>query len=96
MFEEYFGSPVLFVFCRPDWICLRIEWIMGKFARLEVADEALSEDGDPDTAKARPLMMTGTRKGMNFCTITNLSGFEPFSAMFPDGRDPLGKKYREI
>lgn len=67
--------------------------IMGKVVRLEVADEALSEDGDLDTAKARPLMMTGTGKGMNFCTVMDLGSFEPFSAMFTDGQDPLGKKY---
>ena len=68
--------------------------IMGKLVRLEVADEVLTKDGELDTAKARPLMMTGTRKGMNFCTVTDLDRFEPFGAMFPDGRDPLKKQYR--
>ena len=69
--------------------------IMGKILRLEVADDVLSEEGDLDNAKARPLMMTGTHKGMNFCKVTDLNRFEPFSAMFPDSKDPLGKKYRK-
>ena len=69
--------------------------IMGKVVRLEVADDVLTDTGDLDTAKARPLMMTGTRKGMNFCTIAETDRFEPFNAMFPDGQDPLGKKYQE-
>jgi len=69
--------------------------IMGKVIRLEMADEVLTDDGDLDAAKARPLMMTGSRKGMHFCTVKDLERFEPFSAMFPDGRDPLGKKYQE-
>jgi hypothetical protein len=68
---------------------------MGKVVRLEVADEVLTDDGDLDAAKARPLMMTGSRKGMHFCTVKDLDRFEPFSAMFPDGPDPLGKKYQE-
>ena len=68
---------------------------MGKVIRLEVSDEALSDAGDLDVAKARPLMMTGSRKGMNFCKVMDLERFEPFGAMFPDGRDPLGRKYRD-
>jgi flavin reductase (DIM6/NTAB) family NADH-FMN oxidoreductase RutF len=69
--------------------------IMGKVVRFEVADDVLTDDGDLDVAKARPLMMTGTRKGMNFCTVTDINCFEPFDAMFPDGADPLSQKYRD-
>ena len=69
--------------------------IMGKVVRLEVTDAVLTGNGDLDAAKARPLMMTGTGKGMNFCTLAETDRFEPFNAMFPDGKDPLGKKYQE-
>ena len=69
--------------------------IMGKVLRLEVADHVLSPQGDLDVAKARPLMMTGSRKGMHFCSVADIDHFEPFSAMFPDKKDPLGKQYRE-
>lgn len=68
--------------------------IMGRVLRLEVADAMLTDSGDLDVAKARPLMMTGTRKGMNFSTITDIDAFEPFSAMFPSGKDPLAKIYQ--
>ena len=69
--------------------------VMGKVIRFEVADAMLTEEGDLDVSKARPLMMTGTRKGMNFCTVTDIGAFEPFAAMFPDGKDPLSGIYRE-
>ena len=69
--------------------------IMGKVVRLEVADAVLTGNGALDAAKARPLMMTGTGNGMNFCTLAETDRFEPFNAMFPDGKDPLGKKYQE-
>jgi hypothetical protein len=62
--------------------------------RLEVADAMLTDSGDLDVSKARPLMMTGTRKGMNFSTITDINAFEPFSAMFPSGKDPLANTYQ--
>jgi len=67
--------------------------IMGKVLRLEVADDVLTPEGDLDVAKARPLMMTGSRKGMNFCTISDINRFEPFGAMFPGRKDLLEKKY---
>jgi flavin reductase (DIM6/NTAB) family NADH-FMN oxidoreductase RutF len=67
--------------------------IMGKVLRLEVADHVLTSDGDLDIEKARPLMMTGSKKGMHFCTLRQTGDFEPFGAMFPDGRDPLAEKY---
>ena len=69
--------------------------IMGKVVRLEVADGVLTGTGDLDIAKARPLMMTGTRKGMSFCTLSDIDRFEPFSAMFADRKDPLEEKYRD-
>jgi len=58
--------------------------VVGKVLRLEVADEALTPDGDLDVKKARPLMMTGNAKGMQFSTVTDINHFEPFGAMFPE------------
>lgn len=69
--------------------------VMGKVVRLEVADRVLTADGELDVAKARPLMMAGTRKGMQFCTVTDIDHFEPFGAMFPDGKDPMEKLYQD-
>ncbi len=67
--------------------------IMGKVLHLEVADHVLTPDGDLDIQKANPLMMTGSKQGMHFSTLRPTGDFEPFGAMFPDGRDPLSKKY---
>lgn len=69
--------------------------IMGKVLRLEVADAVLTKNKDLDIHKARPLMMTGSKKGMHFCTLQDEGKFEPFGAMFRDGSDPLSKKYTE-
>ncbi len=69
--------------------------LLGRVLRLEVRDDVLGEDGALDVAEARPLMMTGSRKGMNFCTAVNLGKQEPFSAMFPNGKDPLAGLYHE-
>ncbi len=62
--------------------------IVGKVVRLEIADDALTREGELNVAAARPLMMTGLRKGMNFGSVFALEKYEPFSAMFPDGKDP--------
>ena len=67
--------------------------VMGKVVRLEVDDAVIGADGEFDASRARPLMMAGTRKGMQFCTVADIDHFEPFSAMFADGRDPLEKHY---
>jgi flavin reductase (DIM6/NTAB) family NADH-FMN oxidoreductase RutF len=67
--------------------------IMGKVLRLEVADRVLTHSGGLDLEKARPLMMTGSKKGMHFSTVTNIDHYEAFSSMFADGKDPLSKKY---
>jgi len=40
-------------------------------------------------------MMTGSLKGMNFCTAVNLGKQEPFIAIFPGGKDPLAGLYHE-
>ncbi len=69
--------------------------IIGKVLRLEVVDELMRPDGSLDIEKARPLMMTGSRKGMHFASVTGIDRFEPFSAMFPDGKDPLAAKYAD-
>jgi flavin reductase (DIM6/NTAB) family NADH-FMN oxidoreductase RutF len=68
--------------------------IMGKVVRLEVADSVLTPDGSLDLEKARPLFMTGSKKGMHYCTATDIKQFDDFGAMFPDGHDPLAGKYK--
>ncbi len=67
--------------------------IMGKVLRLEVDDKFLRPDGTLDVAKTKPLMMIGSKKGMHFCTVADIERFEPFGAMFPNGKDPLAAKY---
>jgi flavin reductase (DIM6/NTAB) family NADH-FMN oxidoreductase RutF len=67
--------------------------LLGRVLRLEVSDEVLDGEGALDVSKANPLMMTGSRKGMNYCTVRSLGRNEPFCAMFPDGRDPLAGMY---
>jgi flavin reductase (DIM6/NTAB) family NADH-FMN oxidoreductase RutF len=69
--------------------------IVGQVVHLEVADAVYLPDGSLDLARARPLMMAGSNRGMKYCTAVDLNKFEPFGAMFPDGRDPLAKKYAE-
>ena len=63
--------------------------VMGKILRLEVEDKVLDPDQHLDPFAANPLMMTGSKKGMHFCTIRETNGFEPFAAMFPSGIDPV-------
>jgi len=58
-----------------------------------VADDVLKPDGSLDIEKAKPLLITGSRRGMHFCTLQDLGISEAFSAMFPDGKDPFGIKY---
>jgi flavin reductase (DIM6/NTAB) family NADH-FMN oxidoreductase RutF len=67
--------------------------IVGKVLRLEVVDEVILPDGSLDLEKAKPLMITGNKKGMNFSTVVGIDRFEPFAGMFPDSQDPLAKKY---
>ena len=69
--------------------------IMGKVLRLEVDDAVVGPDGALDIDKAEPLMMTGSKKGMHFCTVRGIDRFEPFSAMFPKGKDALEEKYNK-
>ncbi len=67
--------------------------LIGKVVRLEVADYALKDDGSLNLEQAKPLMMTGLGRGMHFCTVCEIEKFEPYSAMFLDGKDPLSAKY---
>ena len=69
--------------------------VVGQVKRLEVSDHALNEDGSLNISKASPLMMTGSAKGMHYCTIRDLDHMDPFGAMFPDGKDPLEDRYKE-
>lgn len=80
--EEYGGFPYLL--------------IMGKVVHLEVDDEIYnSEDGSWDISKAKPLMMTESDQGMHFCTVKDISKFEPYGAMFENGEDPLAGMYKK-
>lgn len=67
--------------------------IVGRVLRLEIGDEFLRPDGSLDIARTQPLLMTGGKKGMHFATLSDLNRFEPFSAMFPDKKDPVAHKY---
>ena len=67
--------------------------LLGRVLRLEIRDDVLNEDQSLNLEKARPLMMTGSKAGMNFCTAGDLGRQEPFGAMFPDGKDPLAPLY---
>jgi len=67
--------------------------IMGKVLRLEVDVNYLTADETLDIRKANPLMMIGSKKGMHFCTASDTDRFEPFGAMFPNGKDPMAAKY---
>jgi flavin reductase (DIM6/NTAB) family NADH-FMN oxidoreductase RutF len=67
--------------------------IIGKVVQLELSDAVLGPDGFLDVEKARPLLMAGGKKGMHFCTVKDLKRQESFSAMFPNGKDPLAPLY---
>ncbi len=67
----------------------RYSLVMGKVLRLEVKDEVLDHDHHLNPFVANPLMMTGSKNGMHFCTIRETNGFEPFASMFPTGVDPV-------
>jgi len=69
--------------------------IVGRVLRLEADDEVMGEDGGLDIEKARPLLMTGSRTGMSYCTLKSLDRKDPFAAMFPEGKDPVGASYEE-
>lgn len=67
--------------------------VVGKVLRLEVDDAVIGPDCRLDTLMASPLMMTGSNKGMHFCTVKDTEGYEPFDAMFPKKKDPLARAY---
>ncbi len=67
--------------------------IMGQVLRLEVDDCYLTAGHALDLRKIAPLMMVGSKMGMHFCTASDMDRFEPFGAMFPDGKDPMAAKY---
>ncbi|MHB9072766.1 MAG: flavin reductase family protein [Desulfobaccales bacterium] len=69
--------------------------IVGQVVHLDVADAVYLPDGSLDLAKAKPLMMAGSNKGMKYCTAVPTGGFEPFGAMFSNGKDPLAGKYTD-
>jgi len=56
----------------------------------------MDEHGGPDIGKARPLLMTGTKNGMRYGTLKSLGREDPFSAIFPDGKEPVQKMQGRI
>jgi flavin reductase (DIM6/NTAB) family NADH-FMN oxidoreductase RutF len=69
--------------------------IVGRVVHLEVADEVYLPDGSLNLDKARPLMMVGSNTGMKYCSAADIRRFDPFGAMFPNGKDPLASKYED-
>ncbi len=70
--------------------------ILGKVVCLEVEDSVYDkESGSWDVEKAKPLMMTGSDEGMHFCTVNSIGKFEPYGAMFKNGKDPLERMYKK-
>ena len=70
--------------------------VLAKVVHLEVRDDIYNkEDGSWDVEKAKPLMMTESNQGMHFCTIKDMDWFEPYGAMFPNGKDPLAGMYQD-
>jgi flavin reductase (DIM6/NTAB) family NADH-FMN oxidoreductase RutF len=67
--------------------------VVGLVQRLEVSDAVLKPDGSLDVSIARPLMMIGGLKEMNYCTVVETGKADPYGAMFPDGKDPLAHLY---
>lgn len=68
--------------------------IMGKVLHLEVRDDVLDLEGDMDVDKAKPLLITGKKGAMNYCTAVDLGSQDSFAAMFNNGEDPFADKYR--
>lgn len=78
------------IYEEPQYILL-----IGKVVHLEAADEIFNPDGSWNVGTARPLMMIGSDRAMHYCSVTDTGKSDPFAAMFPDRKDPLGKMYRE-
>lgn len=69
--------------------------VLAKVVHLEVRDDIYNaENGSWDVEKAKPLMMTESNEGMHFCTVKDMNFFEPYGAMFPNGKDPLAGMYK--
>ena len=51
----------------------RYALIVGQVLHLEVSDDVMTPNKKLDLEKAQPLMMTGLGKGMNFCTLRDIS-----------------------
>ncbi len=69
--------------------------ILGRVVNLEFDDGCLDENGGFDPEKAQPLMMLQNNKGMRFVTLKDLGAFEPYGAMFFDGKDILAPHYED-
>jgi flavin reductase (DIM6/NTAB) family NADH-FMN oxidoreductase RutF len=80
--ETYEGFPYVVIF--------------GKVVHLEVKDDIYNkEEGFVNTDKAKPLMMIESDQGMHFCTVNDIGKFEPYGAMFKNGKDPIARMYKK-
>jgi flavin reductase (DIM6/NTAB) family NADH-FMN oxidoreductase RutF len=68
--------------------------IIGRVVAFEMAEECTDVDGGINPSRAEPLMMLQNNLGMRFVTLKDIGHFEPYGAMFPDGRDPLERLYK--
>jgi len=68
--------------------------IIGRVVAFDMAEEFMDVDGGINPARAEPLMMLQNNLGMRFVTLKDIGRFEPYGAMFADGRDPLAHLYR--
>lgn len=69
--------------------------VVGQVKRLEVSDSVLKPDGSLNVGEASPLIMIGSPKGMNYCTVVEVGKQDPYGAMFPNGKDPLDHMYEK-
>lgn len=68
--------------------------VVGKVLHLEVDDRVLDAEGNLDVAKAKPLLITGKKGAMNYCTAVDLGSQASFASMFNDEKDPFADKYK--
>ena len=69
--------------------------VIGRVKHLELDERFMDEDQGLDPARAEPLMVLLNQSGMRFVTVRDTARFEPYGAMFPEGRDPLAEQYEE-
>ena len=69
--------------------------LIGRVKHFEMDEHGTDANQGLDPATADPLMVLLNKNGMRFVTVRDTGRFEPYGAMFPDGRDPLAELYSE-